>query len=191
MKNTLLLLICAVFSLTVSAQENKVTRMPEKPDRAAYTDYSQSQSGYWFTVEGLGGSMADPNSKCLQFIGAQTVNGLRLNEFLRGGIGIGMKYYFKSEDVRTSTISWGFPLYANLRGNIISQNDRAAVPFWSLEAGTEIRSGFFVSPLIGLKLGEQRSSFTVGLSYTIIKMDTWDKDGDMRNLVTLKFGYEF
>lgn len=183
--------MCAALSLTVAAQENQVTRMPEKPNRTSYKVYTQQEKGYWFSVEGLVGTMADPNEKKVQFVGGDFVNGYRFSEFLRAGVGIGMKYYIDSDKVRTSSLSWGFPLYANVRGNIISQNDRAAVPFYSVEVGTEIRNGFFFSPLIGLKIGEQRNSFTVGVSYTYIKMDTWRKDGDGRNLVTLKFGYEF
>ena len=191
MKKTLLLIACALLCMTAYAQENQVTRLPEKPNRTAYKDYTQSQGGYWFSVEGFGGTMADPNEKNIQYIGADFVNGYRFSEFLRAGVGVGMKYYFGSDKVRTSSVSWGFPLYIDLRGNIISQNDREAVPFWSVETGTEIRSGFFFSPLIGLKIGEQRSSFTVGISYTYFKMDTWAKDGDSRNMVSLKVGYEF
>lgn len=191
MKKILLTLLCAAMCIVCSAQENTVNRLPDAPKRSVYKDHTVNQTGYWFSAEGFFGTMADPNSKNLQFIGAQFVNGFRLNEFLRGGVGIGLKHYFKSDDLRTSATALGFPLYANLRGNLLSQNDREIVPFWSVEAGTEIRSGYFVSPLVGFKIGEQRSSFTVGVLYTMIQMDTKDKDDDIRNCITLKFGYEF
>lgn len=191
MKKIILTLLCATMSIVCTAQENTVNRLPDTPKHPVYKDHTVTQTGYWFSTEGFFGTMADPNSKNLQFIGAQFVNGFRLNEFLRGGVGIGLKHYFKSDDVRTSTTALGFPLFANLRGNLLSQNDREIVPFWSIEAGTEIRTGYYVSPLVGFKIGEQRSSFTVGVSYTMIQMDTKDKDDDIRNCITLKFGYEF
>lgn len=191
MKRTLIIIMCLVICSICVAQENTVNRLPDKPNRPVYKDHTVTETGYWFSAEGLFGTMADPNSTNLQFIGAQFVNGFRLNEFLRGGVGIGIKHYFKSDDLRTSTTVLGFPLFANLRGNLLSQNDREIVPFWSIESGTEIRSGYYVSPLVGFKIGEQRSSFTVGVSYTMIQMDTKEKDDDIRNCITLKVGYEF
>jgi hypothetical protein len=82
-------------------------------------------------------------------------------------------------------------LYADFRGNIISQQDRSLVPYWSFDIGAEIRNGFFFSPTIGVRIGEGRSSFLVGLNYRYGSVKTWKDDNDMRSMFALKLGYEF
>ena len=191
MKRKIFIGLSIALCLQCAAQENQVKRLPDVPKRTAYKDYSAQETGYWFAVEPQVGTMADAGRRCIQFCGADYVNGWRFSEFLRAGVGIGMKYYINSSDVRTSSLSWAFPLYADVRGNIISQNNRNTVPFWSADIGAEIHNGFFFAPAIGLRMGEQRCAFTVSLSYCLMQMDTWSDDGELRNLVSLKLGYEF
>lgn len=179
------------FCTECMAQENVVKRLPEKPKRSGYRDYGTEDKGYWIAIEAFGGSMADVGRRCIPFAGASIVNGYRFNEFLRIGIGLGTKYYISNDDVRTSSIPWSFPLYADVRGNIISQNDRTIVPYWSIDIGAEVRNGVYFSPTFGARIGEARSSFIIGVSYQMVPMDTWRDKSELRNMFALKLGYEF
>ena len=177
-------------SNSINAQTRNI-RMPEKPKRTTYTDVTSRESGYWYAIELTGGSMTDAGRRNLSFAEGTIINGYRLNEFLRAGLGFGVKYYIDNDDVRSSSIPWAFPLYADFRGNIISQQDRSLVPYWSFDIGAEIRNGFFFSPTIGVRIGEGRSSFLVGLNYRYGSVKTWKDDNDMRSMFALKLGYEF
>lgn len=173
------------------AQDNQVNRLPEKPHTSAYRDYSTADNGYWTAVEIDGGATAMTSKRNMPFVEGAWVNGYRFNEFLRVGIGLGAKYYFKNDDVRAKSSPWVFPLYADFRGNIVSMYNRTVVPYWSADIGSEIRNGFFFSPTIGLRIGEARNAFLIGINYRIGAMDTWKKDNEARSMFALKLGYEF
>lgn len=189
-KNILLLVCCFLLCLTANAQERNII-LPEKPNRTNYTDYSNNDAGYWGALELSGGSMFDVGKRDLPETSFAVVNGFRFNEFLRIGIGLGVKYYVNNNDVRTNSQSWTFPLYADVRGNIVSQYSRTVVPYWSVDMGSEIRGGFFFSPTIGMRFGQKRSSFLLGLSYEYTQVNTYSKDNEGRNVMMLKLGYEF
>lgn len=172
------------------AQDN--IKLPERPkNRTNYTDYSVKVTGYWTAVELNGGSTTMFNRKNIQPIEIRWINGYRFNEFLKAGIGVGGKYFINNDKVRSSSIPWTFPVFLDLRGNIISQQDRGAVPYWSLDAGAEIRGGFYFSPTLGYRIGEPRNSFLIGITYSLSTQDTWKKDNENIHSVSLKLGYEF
>ena len=89
------------------------------------------------------------------------------------GAGLGAKYYFNHNSRRRGTAnSCTFPLFFNARGNFLSQADRSMVPYWSVNVGGVVGDGFFLSPTIGLRFGEQRNSWLLGLSYSLNHINT-------------------
>ncbi|MEG1729215.1 MAG: hypothetical protein RR280_06710 [Bacteroidaceae bacterium] len=175
---------------TIIAQERNIT-LPEMPNKSGYSDYLDVDNGYWCSIEVSGGATVQFKRRNMSFGGIAVINGYRINEFIRAGIGFGTKYYINNKDVRHSSIPWTFPLYVDLRGNFISQDNRTLVPYWSFDIGAEIRDGFFCSPTLGLRIGEKRSSFLVGVSYSYNEMKTLRHKNKGRSLLLLKIGYEF
>lgn len=183
--------IAALGASGLSAQDREV-RLPERPaHRGAYTDYSVKEQGYWTAIEAAGGSSALFHRRNLQPISVSWINGIRMSEYLRFGLGIGAKYYINGSDVLRSDDEWRFPLYLDVRGNFISQQDREAVPYWSIDAGAELRGGMFASPTLGYRFGTPRGSVLLGLSFCVFTADTWKKDNELLSSWSLRFGYEF
>lgn len=186
----IIMLVMVAFSVEVGAQD---IRLPQKPRRAAYHDYSMDDAGFWCAVEGNVGSSLILNHKNTQRGGATFTGGYRLNEFLRFGVGLGVNYYFAgNEDVRTRQSGLTMPVFANVRGNIISHEDREMVPYWSVNVGGSIGDGAFFSPTIGMRFGQPRSAFLLGLNYTLaeVKVRTPDYSKNV-NFFALTLGYEF
>ncbi len=166
--------------------------MPELPkNRTHYREYKEATSGYWSAVTLNGTTTTKINRKNMQNVGLDWINGYRFNEFIRVGIGIGARYYVNNDNVRRNGTAWSFPLFADIRGNIISQQDRGSVPYWSVDMGGEFRGGFYFSPTLGYRFGGPRSSLLLGLSYTLQQFDTWKKDNECISGISLKIGYEF
>ena len=84
----------------------------------------------------------------------------------------------------------------NVRGNFISQADRSMVPYWSVNVGSAINDGFFITPTLGLRFGEQRNSWLLGISYSFNHINT-DKltapatRVNSMSALLLHVGYEF
>lgn len=189
MKHLFYLSCFLCLSTLVEAQE---IRLPERPqNRTTYRDYSVQSSGYWNSVEFFGGSTVMFNRKNAANVGLTWVNGYRFNEFLKVGVGIGGRYYINNDNLRTSSTEWTFPIFADVRGNIISQQDRGAVPYWSIDLGGEINGGVYFSPSLGYRFGADRSSLTLGIAYQLMQTDTWKKKNECLNGVVAKIGYEF
>ena len=78
--------------------------------------------------------------------------GYRINEFLRLGVGFGGRMYVNNASVRNTNSKFGIPIFANVRGNFISAQDRDGVPFWSLNVGGITKEGAFVDFAITFRL---------------------------------------
>lgn len=188
MKYILSLFVCISIISVVNAQDVK---LPEKPkNRTHFRDYSIQSSGYWSTIEAFGGATVMLKRHNIASIGATWVNGYRFNEYLKVGIGFGVKYIINNNKVRRSSIPWTFPILADVRGNIISQQDRGAIPYWSLDVGGELRGGFLFSPTIGYRFGQDRKSLTIGICYQLTHTYT-KNDNELLNGLLAKIGYEF
>ena len=191
MKKELLCLAIAACGITATYAQERNIKLPQQPKRAAYSDYKNADTGFWCAAELSGGSTTMFKRHNMPFAGFNVINGYRINEFLRTGIGFGAKYYINNDDVHSSSIPWTFPVYLDIRGNIISQEDRTIVPYWAFDIGAEMRDGFFCSPTVGLRIGEKRSSLLLGISYSYNEMKTHKEKRESRNLLSLKLGYEF
>lgn len=187
----LFLILLSVTTICLSSIAQDV-KLPERPKRSSYIDYSECDKGFWCAIETEAGSSIAFKHKNVQAASLTYTAGYRISEFLKLGVGIGGRYYFNNnEDVRDTDIDWAFPIFANFRGNIISQEIRSMVPYWSLNIGGVIRDGFYLSPTIGLRFGENRNSWLIGISYGLHQLKVFPDDTEFKNFISLKIGYEF
>ena len=190
MKKIFMLTLAAAFFCTTALAQQTV-RLPEKP-KHGYTHHSDVDKGFWCSIEAEGGSSVYVEKRNMQVAGARFTAGYRFNEYLKVGAGFGGRYYFHNNDVRRKRDS-GFtlPLYADIRGNFISQRNRDVVPYWSVNVGGAVWDGFFFSPTIGLRFGEERDSWLLGLSYSFNTIQAAPHNGKEANFLLLRVGYEF
>lgn len=185
-----LLLLCCVFTLANSGfAQDRVIRMPEEPVKSM--NIAENNTGYWCSIEINGGSTSMENHKNVALVGAEFTNGYRFDQWLKVGAGIGVMYYPNNNNVRDTRNHLSMPLFINARGNMLSEEIRRTVPYWSVNVGTSIPDGFFLTPTVGLRVGEKRSAFLLGVSYTLRHLKTCS--GSMTNYsgTMLKLGYEF
>lgn len=173
--------------------------IPQEKNNNSYKDYSEFDKGFWYAVELQGGASCHFKKDNVGILELDVVGGYRLSEYLRIGLGLGSRYYFKNEDLRHSDIKWSYPVYLNIRGNIIPCEHRTVIPYYSFDIGGAIRDGMFFRPTIGIRVGEKRSAFLLGLSYMgqslksfkVSNDNTMSPDRIYSSFVTLKVGYEF
>ena len=182
------------FALTTCIAANaqyRDVKMPNVPKQTNYRNYDSENSGFWNAIEVEGGSSIMVHSPNMQYVGATWTGGYRINEFLRVGAGLGVRYYVNNAGVRNTSNEFGVPIFANARGNFISAYDRDGVPFWSANIGGITNEGFFFSPTIGYSFGGLRNNFQIGISYTITSFKNYDKINMAYSYFGLKLGYEF
>ena len=131
------------------------------------------------------------HKKNMQYTNLLVTGGYRLNEYLRAGVGFGGRAYLHNADVRDSDNKFVMPLFVNVRGNIVSASERDGVPFWSLNVGGITSEGFFASPTIGYSFGGLRNNFQIGISYTVSRLDNYQRQTKTFSYFGLKLGYEF
>lgn len=154
-----------------------------------YVDYRKRQSRFFFAAELQGAYAITPRTPVGFATDVNVVAGYRVNEYFRVGVGVGARYYINGGDFRSAKLSsdWACPLFVNFRGNIISEEYRDAVPFYSLDAGFTIGdNGLMIRPTLGYRFGVSHSAFLLGISY-------WGQISDKEYLsfVGIKLGYEF
>lgn len=184
------LLLLLMSTISINAQYRDV-KMPEAPKKSNYRNYSMENSGFWCAVDAEGGTSIMVNSKNMQYTALAFTGGYRINEFLRLGAGVGVRYYVGNAEIRDTDNKFGVPIFANVRGNFISSYDRDGVPFWSVNVGGITNEGFFTSPTIGYSFGGLRNNFQIGISYTITSFRNCEKKNVAYSYFGLKLGYEF
>lgn len=182
----LALLVC----ISANAQYRDV-KLPKAPQKSNYKNYETEESGFWCAAEFEGGSSIMQHSKNLQYSNLSWTGGYRINEFLRFGLGLGVRYYLNNSELRHSDNKFEIPIFANVRGNFISADDRDGVPFWSLNVGGITHDGLFASPTVGYSFGGVRNNFQVGLSYTIGGFKNCNSKHVTYSYLGVKLGYEF
>lgn len=197
-----ILIACALAAgsaLLCQAQENQVNRLPEVDNRNAQKVYTENETGFWCSAEAVGAYSCRLFNSNFSLAEVDFTGGYRFNEYLRVGIGIGGRYYFDNSKVRYTSSEWAFPLYANVRGNFIPTQYRSVVPFYSFDLGGTIRDGFMMRPTVGIRVGQERHAFLLGVGYTGQDLKSFEIN-DMGHkvskrkfvsFVTLKLGYEF
>ena len=190
MKKAILSMLMFMMAISVDAQYRDV-KLPETPKKTNYKNYSMENSGFWYAVEAEGGSSVMATNTNMQYASLMFTGGYRINEFLRLGAGLGVRYYVNNADVRDTDNKFGVPIYANARGNFISAYDRDGVPYWSINVGGITNEGFFASPTVGYSFGGLRRNFLIGISYTITSFKNSNKTDMAYSYFGLKLGYEF
>ncbi|WP_418409329.1 hypothetical protein [Alistipes sp.] len=125
------------------------------------------------------------------------VNGVRFNDYLSMGIGVGIEYwcYFKGfMEHSTYTI----PVYANIKG-YLPVTERVS-PFVGLDLGYGIGAGefnafggFLATPVVGVSFGVKRNfaiNLSVGYAYQKMSEGTILNDASANGL-TIKVGFQF
>lgn len=192
MKRLMLSAALALAVISASAQQrHSGYTLPDTPKRAAYTDYSSLDRGFWCAVQLTPAITSDRVGRCKGLAQADVVAGYRFNEFFRVGLGIspginaGTRIFPK--DGGGPYPIYSMPIYADVRGNIISQESRMAVPYWSVDAGYTINDGIYLSPTMGVRFGSVRNNLLVGLTYIFQRVGSVNS----YNAAGLRLGFEF
>lgn len=154
-------------------------------------DYFTYERGFWVAGEFRPSYtllMSSSNSSVMEL---DVTGGYRFNDFVRIGIGFGGRYYINSDRIRKGNINWSFPIYANIRGNFIPTGYRDVVPYYSVDFGGSIRDGLMWRPTIGIRVGQQRSAFLLGLTYTGQSLINNHNDRIYCSMLGLTLGYEY
>lgn len=171
--------------------QNKDIKMPPIGDDVTLTDYSDSESGFWCAGQ-LSGSYSTNLTKSNSPYGEfDFVGGYRHNSYLKIGLGLGGRYYFNNDKIRKSDIAWSMPIYLNVRGNIIDDTYRTVAPYYSIDLGGVIRDGFMLRPSIGMRVGQPRSAFLIGLTYTGQSLKYITGKQRFTSFVGVTVGYEY
>ncbi len=195
----LTLAIALISAIGAIAQNNPGYRLPTEEGKPAHSDYSTFDKGFWIAAEMRAGLYCDFGMDKLPVPLELTVTpGYRFSEYLKVGLGVGARYYVNNDYLRARSIKWSFPIYANVRGNFIPSEYRNIVPYYNIDLGGAIRDGFMWRPGVGLRFGENRSAFLLGLSYMGQCLKGWDKksatgvnNSKYASFVMLTLGYEF
>ena len=177
MKKFLAIAAFALMMIPALAQNHTGYTLPDEPKRAKYIDFPSQDKGLWFAAQLTPALFLGREGFNIQ---ADLIAGYRFGEFFKVGAGI-------SPGILAGRFK--LPVYLDLRGNIISQESRMAVPYWSLDAGYTISSycpGVYVSPTVGVRVGMPRNDFIAGLTYILQGVP-----GTALHGVGLRLGFEF
>ncbi len=166
-------------------------RVPRQVSEVTTDDYSTYTQGFWCAVELYGGYTCSLSKSNISFTEVSYIAGYRVNQFAKVGLGLGARYYLKRNAAYTESIRWAMPLFAHVRGNLINEEYRTIVPYYSLDFGGAFRDGFMWRPSIGIKIGEDRSAFTVAVSYLGQSTKRFDNEQKYVSGIVLRLGYEF
>ena len=179
MKKFLMIIGLALMLVPSFAQNHTDYKLPDEPKRGKYIDFPSLDKGFWFAVQatpaiGLGRAGGF-------WASADFIAGYRTGEFLKVGVGVSPRF--------DGIAGFALPLYLDLRGNIISQESRMAVPYWNVDAGwTFFENGIYVSPTVGVRVGMPRNNLIAGLTY--IFQHASIPYGNF-SAIGLRVGYEF
>ena len=187
----ILMIGMAVWALAGAANaQNREIRMPESP-KATQLNIAEADRGFWCVIEAGGGSTLMEEHKNVGMLEVSYTGGYRFNQYLKVGVGLGVLYYPNGEKVRDSGKKLAMPLFLNLRGNLLSDEIRRTVPFWSVNVGTAMPDGLFLTPSVGLRIGEKRNAFLMSVGYTLRHLKTAVGCCENYSGAMVKLGYEF
>lgn len=195
MKHFLSLAFAFLLGITaMQAQENVVNRIPAvKPDRSQ-VQLSEVEKGFWISAELMGGYSIQVDHKNLGIGEFDVTAGYRFNEFIRIGVGTGVRYYIYDKFPRWHKSKFGMPLFFAARGNMMTDKYRSVVPYWGFEVGTTFPDGIMFRPTLGLRFGTSRRAWTLGISYMGQNLSLYGHDGKEHrytNFFMLRTGFEF
>lgn len=164
---------------------------PEVKKDPALTDYADFDKGFWCRATLSGAYTLFMSANNVPLTELDLACGYRFNQYLKAGIGIGFRYYINNRDIRSDRHKWGFPIYATVSGNIIGEAYRSVVPYYTLDLGGTIRDGFMWRPTFGIRIGQPRSAFLLGITYTGQTLEYKTGKNRYCSALGLTIGYEF
>lgn len=182
--------------LTYSLTEvNKISYSePVKPDikkDSSLLDYASFENGFWFRATLSGAYTLFMTNKNVPLTELDLTGGYRINQYLKAGLGVGFRYYINNSSLRSDNNKWSFPIYATISGNIIDESYRTVVPYYNLDLGGTIRDGFMWRPSIGIRIGQPRSAFILGITYMGQTLEYKNAKNKYCSTLGLTFGYEY
>ena len=192
MKKLILTALLSLMLIPALAQQKHTDyNLPEVPKRAQYIDFPSLDQGLWFAAQLTPALGFSQGASGLVFQ-VDLIAGYRFNEFLKLGLGLSPRFNpvnarsFPFSGLGGSAVS--LPIYLDARGNIISQESRMAVPYWSFDAGYSLMDGIYFSPTVGVRVGPMRNNFIAGLTYIFQNVSSW---GQSFSAIGLRLGFEF
>ncbi|MEG1574435.1 MAG: hypothetical protein RR293_02815 [Bacteroidales bacterium] len=180
-----------------TVMQNSDVVAPKEPQQSKFNDLSNNNKGWWCSAEAFGGGTLYSNTPSnMGFMEFSFVNGYRFNEFIKIGVGLGVRGYIgqSNDDQRSNISKMSFPVYLDVRGNFISQHSRMFSPYWSLDIGYSINDNFFFAPTLGMRIGGLRHSFLFGISYMgqiLNKTEDGYKSSVYTDFICGRLAYEF
>ena len=105
--------------------------LPDEPKRAKYIDFPSLDQGLWFAAQATG-AMAFGQSASFPIAQVDLIGGYRFNEVIKLGLGISPRLALAgAPGYGFSGGAVSLPVYLDVRGNVISQESRMSVPWWS------------------------------------------------------------
>lgn len=200
MKKFITFWLLAVSMLAPARSQTRDVKIPMESNLGiTQTDYSQMKTGFFCVGQVATAYTFNPSPYSIGFTDLEGIAGYRFGDYLRAGVGIGVRYYYHADDARNVSHKFGMPLFLDLRGNFIPNDYRNVVPFWSIDLGATFPDGVMFRPSIGMRVGEPRSAFIVSLGYIGQNLRTYTdvmQDRDRRSHkftsgISLTIGYEF
>ncbi len=150
--------------------------LPDEPKRAKYIDFPSLDQGFWFAAQVTPATFFKEGFS----VRGEFVAGYRFGEFVRVGAGVSPGIIYNI---------FYMPIFLDVRGNIISQESRMAVPYWNVDLGysiSQVYKGFYASPTLGVRVGMPRNNFIAGLTYIAQFVP-----GSICHGLGIKLGFEF
>ena len=195
MKNTIIVLLFLVTFLGAFSQNNQIKRIPTVGKDVNQEIFTEYDMGFWLAAEFLGGYSSHLSGHNMGVGELDLTVGYRINQFLKFGIGLGARSYINQKNLRRHSSSWGMPVYAAARGNMIPGFYRRIVPYWSMDIGGSIRDGFMFRPSVGMRIGKPRQAFTLAFSYMGQNIASNNTSGEKTEKFTsffcIRLGFEY
>lgn len=188
MRKLIAIAALALMMVPALAQNHTDYTLPQQPKRAKYVDYPSQDKGFWFAVQATGVVLVGLDIP-VPTTSVDLIAGYRFGEFFKVGAGISPGFFWMG--------AFNMPVYLDLRGNIISQESRMVVPYWSLDTGYNVGqpTGFMVSPTIGVRVGMPRNNFIAGVTYFLQTQPNnsvlHTGEINLYNSIGIRLGYEF
>ncbi len=191
-KSIAFFVLWTLFAQYIFAQSENDIIMPNSPKtNNSEVNIAELDKGYWCSIEAGGGCTTMQGMKNVAMTEFTFTNGYRFSQYLKLGIGFGGLWYINNSNVRKDNRSLAMPIFCNIRGNILSDNTRMTVPYWSLNIGSTIGDAFFMTPTIGIKIGEKRSAWLVGIGYSLRDLQITNGQYKSYHSAFLRVGYEY
>lgn len=164
---------------------------PEVTKDPALSDYADYDKGFWIRATLSGAYSLFLSKKNVPLTELDIAGGYRVNQYVKAGVGVGFRYYINNSELRKDRHAWSFPIYATFEGNIIDETYRSVVPYYSVDLGGAIRDGFMWRPTIGIRIGQPRSAFILGITYTGQTLEYKTGNNKYCSALGLTLGYEY